>query len=130
MKDYVAEAKKLRAQERPHYNCCQAVMGAFATEMGLSQEQVRALGAHFGLGMRCGSACGVVSGALQTLGALGKDEKEATAFLQQFKEKHGAVDCPTLLALSRQRGEAPRSHCDGLIFEAVAYLGERTQQHE
>lgn len=62
--DYVEKARALRADPAVHYNCCQAVLVTFADRLGLTPEQANALGAHFGSGMRHGSTCGAVSGAL------------------------------------------------------------------
>ena len=68
--DYVEKARALRADPAVHYNCCQAVLVTFADRLGLTPEQANALGAHFGSGMRHGSTCGAVSGALMVLGLL------------------------------------------------------------
>ena len=103
-------------------NCAQSVVIPFAHEMGLTEEQAFALGAHFGSGMRHGSACGALSGALMVLGGLGYGDKEALALLRQVREAHGATDCATLLRTSRERGEDKKTHCDGLVFEMVEAL--------
>lgn len=58
----------------------------FADRLGLTPEQANALGAHFGSGMRHGSTCGAVSGALMVLGLLGCDEKQSTALLRDFRD--------------------------------------------
>lgn len=114
--------RALRMDENVHYNCCQSVLVPFAREMGLTGEQAYALGAHFGSGMKLGATCGVLSGALMVLGALGFDGQQATALLRQFKEAHGATDCAVLLKESRERGEERKAHCDGLVYEVVAWL--------
>ena len=105
-----------------HHNCCQSILVPFAKEMGLTEEQANALGAHFGLGMRHGSVCGTVSAAMMVLGAMGYDEKQASDLLRQFKEKHGATDCATLLKASHDRGEVRKDHCDGLVYEMTEAL--------
>lgn len=94
--DYVEKARALRADPAVHYNCCQAVLVTFADRLGLTPEQANALGAHFGSGMRHGSTCGAVSGALMVLGLLGCDEKQSTALLRDFRTRHGALDCADL----------------------------------
>lgn len=99
--DYVEKARALRADPAVHYNCCQAVLVTFADRLGLTPEQANALGAHFGSGMRHGSTCGAVSGALMVLGLLGCDEKQSTALLRDFRTRHGALDCADLLGLPR-----------------------------
>ena len=113
--DYVEKARALRADPAVHYNCCQAVLVTFADRLGLTPEQANALGAHFGSGMRHGSTCGAVSGALMVLGLLGCDEKQSTALLRDFRTRHGALDCADLLRASKERGELRKDHCLSLI---------------
>lgn len=125
--DRMEHVRALRANTEVHYNCCQSVLVPFAAEMGLTEEQAYALGAHFGSGMRHGSACGAFSGTLMVLGALGYDEKQAAALIRQFKADHGATDCATLLKASKERGEAKKDHCDGLVFEMVSVLEALTK---
>ena len=76
------KCKALRAETAVHYNCCQAVLVPFAAEMGVTEEQAYKMGAHFGSGMRHGSTCGAITGALMVLGMLGYDEQAATALLR------------------------------------------------
>ena len=123
---HMEKARELRASTDPHYNCCQSVLIPFAAEMGLTEGQATALGAHFGSGMRHGSTCGAVTGALMVLGALGYGEKDALALLRQVQEGHGATDCATLLRASRERGEIKKAHCDGLVFEMVEAVSRLT----
>ena len=122
------KARRLRADTQVHYNCAQAVLVAFAQEMGMTEEQAYNLGAHFGSGMRHGSTCGAVTGALMVLGMLGYDEKEAAALLRQVREGHGALDCATLLKSSHEKGIARKEHCDGLVFEMVEAVTQRVEQ--
>lgn len=105
-----------------HHNCCQSILVPFAKEMGLTEEQANAMGAHFGGGMHHGSVCGTLSAAMMVLGAMGYDDKQAAALLRQFRESHGATDCAALLKASRDRGEARKDHCDGLVYEVVEAL--------
>ena len=107
-------------------NCAQSVLVPFANEMGLSEEQVYNLGAHFGSGMRHGSTCGALSGALMVLGAMGYGEQEAQAMLRTFREKNGCTDCAHLLANAKERGEEKKPHCDRLVCECVQALLELT----
>ena len=94
---------------RVHYSCCQAVLVTFADRLGLTPEQANALGGHFGSGMRHGSTCGAVSGALMVLGLLGCDEKQSTALLRDFRTRHGALDCADLLRASRNGESCART---------------------
>ena len=122
MDQYAEKARELRNDTSYVYNCAQAVVIPFAREMGLTEEQAMAITAHFGAGMRHGSTCGTVTGALMVLGSLGYNDKDAAALLRGGKERHGAVDCPTLLRTSHERGELRKDHCDGLVYEMVDIL--------
>ena len=121
---YMEDVRNLRAIVEPHYNCCQSVLVPFAAEMGMTREQAYALGSHFGGGMRHAATCGAFTGTMMVLGALGYDEKQAMAVIRDFKAKHGATDCASLLKASHDRGEVKKDHCDGLVFEMVEMLEE------
>ena len=120
--DHVERARVLRASVEVHYNCCQSVLLPFAQELGISEEQAMAIGAHFGSGMRHGGTCGALSGGMMVLGLAGYPEQEAAALIRQMRERHGATDCATLLKASHDRGEVRKEHCDGLVYEMVALL--------
>ena len=121
---HMEKCKALRDDTVKHYNCCQAVLVPFAAEMGVTEEQAYNMGAHFGSGMRPGSTCGAVTGALMVLGMLGYDEKTATALLRQVREGHGALDCATLLRTSHEAGIPRMQHCDGIVFELLKAVEE------
>ena len=120
--NHMETARALRADTQTHYNCCQSVLLPFAQELGLTPEQATALAANFGSGMRHGSTCGALSGALMVLGGLGYGDKEALEFIRTFRQNHGATDCTTLLRTSHERGVPRKDHCDGLVFEMVQAL--------
>ena len=119
-------AKQLRDITEKHYNCAQSVLVPFAKEMGMTEEQAYNLGAHFGAGMRHGSTCGALSGALMVLGAMGYGEQEAQGVLRSFRDKNGVTDCAHLLANAKERGEEKKPHCDRLVCECVETLLELT----
>lgn len=129
--DYMEKVRKMRADKEVHYNCAQSVLLAFTQQAGLTDEQGYRLAAHFGSGMRHGSTCGAVTGALMALGLMGYDEKAAAAILRQMRESHGALDCATLLKTAHEAGIPRKEHCDGLVFEmvqAVAKILEEDKQ--
>ena len=121
---YMEKAQALRADTTIHYNCAQSVLVPFAAEMGLTEQQAYALGAHFGSGMRHGSTCGAVTGALMALGMMGYDETTATQILRNVRQGHGALDCATLLRTSHEAGIPRKPHCDGLVFELVQTVAD------
>ncbi|MGI6498332.1 MAG: C-GCAxxG-C-C family protein [Oscillospiraceae bacterium] len=109
-------AEQLRADETKDYNCCQSSLLPFCQECHLDEETALKLSANFGSGMRHGSTCGAVTGALMALGLSGLDEKKASALIRKFKAKNGALTCRELLA--KNTGDL-KSHCDGKVFDAV-----------
>ena len=119
---HLEKAQELRARTDVHFNCCQSVLVAFAEDMGLTEQQAFDLGANFGSGMRCGSVCGTLTGALMVLGMKGYDEEQSTAFLRKFQEDHGEINCAALLKKSHEAGIPRKEHCDGLVFEVVQML--------
>ena len=115
-------ARALRAVTDMHYNCCQSVLVPFADQLGLTEEQAYALGANFGGGMRHGSTCGAITGALMVLGLMGCGEAESRWLLQQFRAANGCTDCAGLLAAARERGEEKKPHCDRMVYQCVQAL--------
>ena len=120
--DHMEFAHTLRADTTVHYNCCQSVLLTFASEMGLTQEQAYALGTYLNAGMRHGSVCGALSGAMMVLGMTGRGEAESLALLRQFQQTHGTTQCAALLKSARERGEERKAHCDNLVYELVEAL--------
>lgn len=91
------------------FHCSQAVLAAFAEELGLTEKQTLKLGACFGGGMCKGEVCGACTGALMALGLkFGQwevgdvDSKTKTnditvKFLETFKKENGSYICRELL---------------------------------
>ena len=92
------------------YNCCQAVLVAFAEDCGISEQTASLLASSFGGGMgRLREVCGAVSAMFMVAGLLAgytnddpKEKKdEHYAFIQQlakeFKDKHSTIICRDLL---------------------------------
>lgn len=66
-------------------NCCQAVLCAFAEESGLSELQLRQIGAGFGAGMGCMEAtCGALIGALHLRHTSEERLERTAAYLASF----------------------------------------------
>lgn len=101
------EAKRLFMQG---YNCAQAVAGAFAEDLGLTEKQAMQLISGFGGGFsRLREVCGAVSGMTMVLSALygydtpdDPEEKKALYALvregaERFKAENGSYICRDLL---------------------------------
>lgn len=122
--DHMEKARALRGDTTRHYNCCQSVLVAVADKLELTAEQADALGRHFGAGMKHGSTCGALTGALMALGLTGRDEAAAQKVMQEFRARNGCLDCAHLLQNAKERGEERKAHCDRMVYECVAALDE------
>ncbi len=93
-------------------NCSQAVVMAYANELGLDEKVVEGIAVAFGGGMsKQGKTCGCLSGALMVIGlkygveSMKKVSQRAAAynkggdFFKCFKEEFGATDCRELIKL-------------------------------
>ena len=101
---------KAEALFKEGYNCAQAVLGAYAEELGLPIETAMKLSSSFGGGMgRIREVCGAVSGMFFVLGHLygydtpGDDELKKQLYSQvqelaaQFREQCGSIICREIL---------------------------------
>ena len=107
-------------------NCCQAVLCAFADECGVSESQLRQLGAGFGAGMGCMEAtCGALIGAQMLLGLKKYSGKpvlgDARMLYQAFEAKCGASVCKDLKG--RDTGKV-LCECDDCVRTAAALAEE------
>ncbi|NCC69392.1 MAG: C_GCAxxG_C_C family protein, partial [Clostridia bacterium] len=102
------------------FNCAQSVLWALSDYTGLDDAALKAVSAGFGGGLRCGEACGAVTGAVMALGlATVKDgigtktapiADKTRKLVDEFKAKFDSVRCDELL-------EAADGHekCDEFI---------------
>lgn len=107
-------ADRARAFFTEGYNCSQAVLMAFAEELGISLSMAAKIASSFGGGMgRLREVCGAVSGMFMTAGLLcgyddPKDHSEKTAHYKrvqelaaEFRKKNGSIICRELLGLNQ-----------------------------
>jgi len=115
------------AMYKHDYNCCQAVLLAYAPELGLTQEQLLALGACFGSGMGCmEETCGALCGAQMVQGLLKYDNRrlnpQAAQLTADFLKRCGATRCKDLKGVGSQRG--PLCSCEDCVRNAVDALDD------
>lgn len=137
---------KARANFDQGMNCSQAVLSAFAEELGLDEDLAICLASTFGGGLsRSGAVCGAASGALMALGLkYGENtntDPEAKAkayaigqeFLQRFRARNEAIDCKDLLGydISTPEGHQAarqqnlfKTHCPLLVQSAAEIVSE------
>ena len=124
MSIYLDRSKELRALETPHYNCAQGVLVPFAEKFGVNEEQAYKIASNFAKGMKMGSVCGAVTGALMVLGLAGVDDAQTvSAFLRAVRENHeGCLDCRDLLRKNTELGHNQKQHCDNMVFECLTLV--------
>ena len=95
--------KKEYAVQLKHsgYNCCQSVLCAFAEEAGMNEDELKRIGASFGVGMGCLEAtCGALIGAQMLMGLKkyqgGTMLRDAAGVLRQFESMCKATLCKDL----------------------------------
>lgn len=90
------------------YSCSQAVFAAFAPSLGVELPQALRLSAALGGGLRSGSTCGAVLGAMLVIGLAYCDEDcspdsrhsvvaEVDSFSAMFRQRVGSMTCPSIL---------------------------------
>ena len=105
-------------------NCCQAVLLAFKDELGCSEEELKKMGASFGVGMGCMEAtCGALIGAQMILGMKKYEGKpilrDAATLAKNFAETCGATICKDLKGVETG---VVKCECDDCVRNAVEVL--------
>ena len=123
--NHIELAKKYFEQR---YHCSQAVLAAFADELGLTEEQALKLGGCFGGGMCKGEVCGACTGALMALGLkYGQSDIEdiesrkktndvTVKFLDIFQKENGSYICRELLGCDLGTDEGKRYAMENNLF--------------
>lgn len=114
------------------FACSQAVLSAFALDLGLDRDLALRLASGFGGGMgRMGGTCGAVTGALMVLGlrygntdAADTAAKERAydvvrAFADQFQARNGSIVCRELLGYDISRPDARQRARDEGLFTTL-----------
>ena len=116
--DYAALRKK-------EMNCCQAVLVAFAGELGRSEEELLRLGSGFGSGMgTMEGTCGALVGAIMVSSLLsekGEAMASSRAIMPRFRELCGATICRDLKGVDT--GKVLCS-CENCVRNAVQTAAE------
>ena len=110
-----------------NYNCCQAVLLAFAPELDLPEEKLLAMGACFGSGMGCmEETCGALCGTQIAQGLLKYDNcrmnPQASQLRAEFEQRCGATRCKELKGVGTDHGML--CSCEDCVRHAVDALEE------
>lgn len=123
----MADRKEYAVQlKHSGYNCCQAVLCAFAEETGMPEEELKRIGAAFGVGMGCLEAtCGALIGAQILVGLkkyTGKPIlRDAATVLRRFESMCHATVCKDLKG--RDTGVV-LCECDDCVRNVVTIVEE------
>ena len=118
-------ADKAEALFKEGYNCAQAVLGAFADDLGLPIDTAMKLSSSFGGGMgRMREVCGACSGMFMAAGLLyGYSTPETGAakmelyerireLADRFRSENGSIICRELLGGTAQVGGTPEARTE------------------
>lgn len=110
--------------KRHGHNCCQAVLAAYAEELGLPVELLDRMGAAFGGGMATmESTCGSLCGAQMVLGLMTESGRpipgKARAALRAFEQQAGATQCRVLKGIDTGKVLCPCDDCVRFAVDAV-----------
>lgn len=113
-------ADKAREMFLQGYNCCQAVVGAFAALYGFDAETAMKIAEGFGGGLgrmrlTCGavSAMAMVAGMKMSHGKAGDLQRRGDIYavvrqmVGEFKEQNGTIVCAELLGISMPKDSSP-----------------------
>lgn len=149
----MSKSEKAKELFKKGYNCSQAVLGAFAEDIGIDFETAMKLSSSFGGGMgRMREVCGTVSGMFMAAGLkygyylpddrTGKTEhyKRIQELAEKFKEKNRYIVCRQLLGLegndsnyvpSERTGEYFKKRpCVELVGDAAEILEEYFKENQ
>ena len=113
------------------FNCSQAVVSAFAEDLGLEEETALRIATGFGGGMgRMAETCGAVTGAIMVLGlrhgaatpdraAKERAYQQVVEFVRRFKARNGTTTCRELLGCDIGTPEGLQRACDENLFTTL-----------
>ncbi len=128
---------------RNNYNSAQAVISAFAPDVGIDLDCALKIACPFGAGIaRLQNICSAITGALMIIGfKYGMDHKGdlntkeisyilASEFIEKFKKKNGDINCRKLLGIDMNTEEGKKlieqkvhlPRCEKLLTDAVKIL--------
>lgn len=112
-------AEKAVNNHKSFYTCSAAVLCAFAGEIGMTEQEARAVAAPFA-GGRMGK-CGAVMSAEYVLAKkYGEDSPQLQEFEKRFAEKNGSLMCRELRGTKRS--------CRGCVTDSAEMLEEMLEE--
>ncbi len=128
----MSKADEAMACKGQGYCCSQAVLSAFAEDLGLDKATSLKIAGGFGGGMaRTGDTCGAVTGGLMVVGlkhgcedgddaaAKAKTGEVARDLLDRFKAQYGTVLCRELIGCAIDTPERMKAAKDSGVLDAT-----------
>lgn len=119
------ERMEYAAERKRAMNCAQAVLIAFADELGQDEKSLLRLGSGFGSGMvTTEGTCGALVGAVMVASLLAPDgeaRKRTGTIMNRFKELCGATVCRDLKGIDTGK---PLCSCENCVRNAVLAASE------
>lgn len=120
----INERMDYAAQRKKEMNCCQAVLVAFADQLGRSEDELLRLGSGFGSGMgTMEGTCGALVGAIMVSSLLsekGAAMAASRAIMPRFKELCGATICRDLKGIGTGKVLCSCENCVRNAVQAAA----------
>jgi C_GCAxxG_C_C family probable redox protein len=114
------ERIEFAAERKKEMDCCQAVLVAFASELGMDEEKLLKFGSGFGSGLcTMEGTCGALIGAVMVSSLLaekGSERAASRAIFERFKELCGATACRDLKGIDAGK---PLCSCEDCVRNAV-----------
>ena len=126
LKDYATQRKR-------EMNCCQAVLVAFADQLGKSEDELLRLGSGFGAGRgTMEGTCGALVGAIMVSSLLsgnGEAMANSRSIVPRFKELCGATVCRDIKGIDTGKVLCSCEDCVRSATEVVAeQMNKQVQQ--
>lgn len=123
----MTHAEKAAAIFNEKFNCAQAVLGAYAEDFGMSEEEALRVAICFSGGMRNAEVCGAVSGALMVIGLKygqvddGKTVSygKAVEFMDKFKKENGSYICKEILGYDISTADGMKNASEKNLFNDI-----------
>lgn len=123
----MTHVEKAAAIFKEKFNCAQAVLGAYAEDFGMSEEEALRVAICFSGGMRNAEVCGAVSGALMVIGLKygqvddGKTVSygKAVEFMDKFKKENGSYICKEILGYDISTADGMKNASEKNLFNDI-----------
>jgi C_GCAxxG_C_C family probable redox protein len=109
------------------FNCSQAILATYGSDLGIPRDQAFKIASGFGGGMRIGGTCGAVTGAFMVLGlkfAHRKDKPydKIIEFAENFCKRNKSTDCQTLIGCDIRTEEGMEKATEQRLFRTICSL--------